>query len=126
VKGYVYKRCPCGTMRDGQGKRINCRKKHGSWSYVHELPAAADGRRRQTTKGGFATEREAQNALTESLDKVNRVGYVEPARLKVGDYLDQWLAGQGWAACIHSTLVSRAHRPLLASRSRLYPTERPP
>jgi hypothetical protein len=81
-------------VRDAQGKRINCRKKHGSWSYVHELPPAADGRRRQTTKGGFATEREAQNALTESLDKVNRVGYVEPARLKVGEYLDQWLAGK--------------------------------
>ena len=94
MKGYVYKRCPCGTIRDAEGRRVNCRKKHGSWSYVHELPPAADGRRKQASKGGFATEREAQNALTEALDKINRGGYMEPSRLKVGEYLDQWLAGK--------------------------------
>ena len=55
-------------------------------------PRTGAGSRRR--KGGFATEREAQNALTEAMDKVNRGGYVEPSRLKVGEYLDQWLAGK--------------------------------
>ena len=41
MTGYVYKRCPCGTIKDGNGRRINCRKKHGSWTYVHELPSTS-------------------------------------------------------------------------------------
>ena len=94
MKGHTYKRCPCGTIRDAEGRRINCSKKHGSWYYVHELRPTANGRRRQTSKGGFTTEREARRALTEALDKVNRASYVEPTRLKVGEYLDQWLAGK--------------------------------
>jgi integrase len=94
VKGHTYKRCPCGPVRDEDGRRINCPKKHGSWYYKHELPPTAGGRRRQATRGGFATEKEARRALTQALEKVNRGGYVAPTRLKVGEYLDQWLAGK--------------------------------
>ncbi len=95
MKGHTYKRCPCGTLRDAEGRRVNCNKRHGSWYYVHELPADAAGPRRQVTKGGFATEREARKALTESLAKLDRGTYVERTRQTVGDYLDQWLEGKG-------------------------------
>jgi hypothetical protein len=94
VKGHTYKRCQCGTVTDADGRRINCPKKHGTWYYKHELPPTPDGRRRQATKGGFATEREAQRALTIALDKIGRGGHVEPTRLRLGEYLDQWLAGK--------------------------------
>ncbi len=47
MKGYTFKRCPCGSIRDEQGKRVNCPKRHGSWTYVHELPPGPDGKRRQ-------------------------------------------------------------------------------
>jgi hypothetical protein len=89
MKGHTYKRCPCGVQRDSAGRRVNCQKRHGSWYYAHELPATAEGRRRQTFRGGFTTEREARLALNQALAAVNRAGWVEPTPLTVGEYLDQ-------------------------------------
>src|SRR3954447_7031094 len=94
MKGHTYKRCPCGVLRDRDGRRINCQKKHGSWYYVHELPPTPQGKRRQTFRGGFATEREARQALNQALAAVSRVGYAEPTRLTVAEYLDVWLSGK--------------------------------
>lgn len=95
MKGHTYKRCPCGALRDADGRRVNCTKRHGTWSYVHELPPDAGGKRRQVTKGGYATERAARTALTESLARLDRGMYVERTRLTVAQYLDQWLEGKG-------------------------------
>jgi hypothetical protein len=61
---------------------------------VHPLPPDATGRRRQATKGGFASEREARQALNQALAAVTQSGYVEPTRLTSGEYLDQWIAGK--------------------------------
>ena len=94
MKGHTYKRCPCGTRRDDNGKRINCSKKHGTWSFVHDLPPGRDGKRRQVTRGGFPTERDAREALTIELGKLRGGTYVERTRAMVGEYLDQWLAGK--------------------------------
>jgi integrase len=91
VKGSTYKRCPCGTIRDARGKRINCPKKHGTWTFAHDLPAGPGGKRRQFRAGGFATEREARKAMQESIAQVKRGTWVEDSRLTVGAYLDQWL-----------------------------------
>ncbi len=95
MKGHVFKRCVCGAVRDAQGKRVNCNKRHGTWSFVHELPSDGKSRRKQSTRGGFATEREAQAALTEALAKMDHGTYVAPSRQTVGEYLDQWLDGKG-------------------------------
>jgi integrase len=95
VKGHTYKRCPCGALRDDAGRRINCGKRHGSWYYVHELPPDAAGTRRQASKGGFATERDARAALNELLSQLDRGTYVEPTKQTVGEYLEQWLDGKG-------------------------------
>ena len=94
MKGHTYKRCPCGTLRDDHGRRVNCAKRHGSWFYAHELPPAADGKRRQSKVGGFATEREARQALNDALAQIHRGAHIEPNRQKVGEYLDQWLTGK--------------------------------
>ncbi len=95
MKGHVYKRCPCGVLKDSNDRRVNCSRRHGSWYFVHELPLDGVGRRRQTTKGGFATEREARGALNDALAKIDQGSYVRPTRQTVGDYLEQWLAGKG-------------------------------
>jgi hypothetical protein len=95
MKGHTYKRCPCGTLRDADGKRVNCQKRHGSWYYAHELQASVGGRRRQTFRGGFATEREARQALNHALAAVGHGGYIEPSRLTVGEYLETWLSAKG-------------------------------
>ena len=94
MKGHTLKRCPCGTLRDEQGRRVNCGKRHGSWYYMHELPPEASGRRRQTKKGGFSTEREARKALNDALARLHRGTFVEVGRQTVGEYLDQWLDGK--------------------------------
>lgn len=94
MKGHTYKRCPCGIVRDADGKRINCPKKHGSWSYMHELPSGPGGKRRQASRGGFTTERDARRALGEAVAAVQAPGYIELTKLTVADYLDQWLAGK--------------------------------
>jgi hypothetical protein len=95
MKGHTYKRCPCGPVTDGAGRRVNCGKRHGSWFYIHDLPPDAAGKRRQVRKGGFATEREARTALNDALASLDRGTFVEPSRLTVGQYLDQWLEGKG-------------------------------
>jgi integrase len=94
MKGHTYKRCPCGTLRDGAGRRINCRKKHGTWYYVHDLPHDARGKRRQASKGGYATEKDANLALMKAWAAVTSGTYVEPTKQTVSEYLTQWLAGK--------------------------------
>ena len=58
------------------------------------LPPDANGKRRQVSKGGFATEREARKALNGALDRLHRGTFVEVGRQTVGEYLDQWLEGK--------------------------------
>ena len=94
MKGHTYKRCPCGVVRDADGKRINCRKKHGSWYYAHELPPGANRRRRQVFRGGFPTEKDAGQALSEAIAAVGNGTRLEPTTIRVGEYLDQWLAAK--------------------------------
>ena len=50
------------------------------------------GKRRQVTKGGFTTRREAQQALTEALRSVQQGAFVARTKTTLGDYLeDEWL-----------------------------------
>ena len=94
MKGHTFKRCPCGSVHDERGNRVNCPKKHGTWYYAHELPPDADGRRRQVRKGGFRTEKGAREAMTEALGRVATGTWVDYPKITVGEYLDQWLAGK--------------------------------
>ena len=94
MRGRTYKRCPCGTVRDATGRTITCPKRHGTWVFVHNAPDAADGRRQQVKRGGFPTQRAAQEAMQESMDSM-RVGVVQPDRRQtLGRYLEEWLEGR--------------------------------
>jgi integrase len=72
-----------------QGGHI--RKRGDTWTayyFVH----GASGRRRQRSKGGFHTKKEAQPFLATALAGVNAGNYIEPTRLTLGEYLiDRWL-----------------------------------
>ncbi len=62
-----------------------------TWSAVYDEPTA-DGTRRQRWRGGFATKREAERALSDALARIGSGGYIEPSRLSFGAYLvDQWV-----------------------------------
>lgn len=53
MNGSVFKRCPCPT-----NKRRNkaCKKDHGSWYYVHDLPNRPGTKRRRVMRGGHLTK----------------------------------------------------------------------
>jgi integrase len=66
-------------------------KRGQSWTVVYDEPST-DGDRRQRSKGGFSTKREAQQHLTEQLARLDIGSYSAPAKLTVSAYLDgQWL-----------------------------------
>jgi integrase len=67
VKGSTYKRCKCPPRSNAQGRRLACSKKHGTWSYVVDVPLSESGRRtlgrQQITRAGFATQDLAEAEL---------------------------------------------------------------
>jgi integrase len=93
VQGTTYKRCSCPVRRDRNGRRLACGKAHGSWTYHVDVPATDGRQRRQVTKGGFATRKAAEAALAGFLGHAARGEVAVAGRRKVGDYLDEWLAG---------------------------------
>jgi integrase len=78
-------RDPDGTLRPHKCK--------GNWGFVLELTPRADGTRRQTSRAGFATRREAQTALDEELAR-EKSGIADIRGLSVAEYLNQWLAAK--------------------------------
>lgn len=90
MRGHVKRRCP--APEPGQPK---CTGKSCSHPYAYwlDLPRGADGKRRQQSRSGFGTKREAQTALSEALAKTNAGTFTEPSAITVAGYLATWLAG---------------------------------
>jgi hypothetical protein len=74
VKGHVYRR----------GK---------TFTYVFDGPAdPLTGERRQVTKGGWPTEKDAWRACREAIKRAEEGQHVAPSRRTLGAYLvDEWL-----------------------------------
>jgi integrase len=65
------------------------------WRIVYDLPPdPRTGERRQTSKRGFTTEKEADRTLRKILGAVEEDSYVAPDRITVAEYLRRWL--EGW------------------------------
>src|SRR4051794_22167586 len=63
-----------------------------SWSLILDLGRGEDGKRRQkwlTVHGG---KRDAQRELNRLLHEMDTGTFVEPKKVTVGEYLEQWLA----------------------------------
>jgi integrase len=67
------------------------RKDGTSWYYVIELGKGLDGKRKQKKKRGFKTKKEAQKALNEAIHALNTGTYIEPSKMLLGEYLEDWL-----------------------------------
>lgn len=91
MAGHVYKRCSCPVVRDETGRRLTCPKSHGTWTYVADAPVDGTARRKQVSKGGFTTKRDAEAALREFLTQVDRGVVVLPSRQTLAEYLKHWL-----------------------------------
>ena len=90
MRGHVAQRCPKPV--DGGPECPGGRCGH-PWSIWWDLPRTPDGRRRQRTRGGFATRSEADRALREELSHVDNGTALSPDRTTVSEYLTTWLAG---------------------------------
>ncbi len=85
---------------NGSTDRYRVKTKHPDtgkyirWRVRWELsPDPGTGDRRQGSKSGFATRREADAYLADVLGEVNAGTYVAPSRQRLGDYLTDWLDG---------------------------------
>ena len=94
MKGSTYKRCPCDKAGGKSKQGSTCRLRHGSWTFVHEGPPTADGRRRQVSRGGFPSQREAREAMQASMARAQQGGPAIDQRVTVGAYLQEWLDGK--------------------------------
>jgi Phage integrase, N-terminal SAM-like domain len=102
VSDPAYKRCKC-RGDDGRELGANCPKlhradgswnpRHGTWYYALELLAGPGGKRRQMRRGGFSSRDDALEARKVATGKLT-MGADPAARVKLGPFLAEWLAGR--------------------------------
>jgi integrase len=74
MKGHVYQRAK------------------GSWTIIYDLPAdMVTGKRRQKSQTVKGTKRDAERVLREVLLSLEQGTYVKPNKVKLGEWLRQWL-----------------------------------
>src|SRR6266540_4195454 len=67
-------------------------RKRRTWEFIVDIgPHPVTGRRRQKSKSGFATKREAESALHEFIRYVEGGGDPSPERTSLGEWLSRWL-----------------------------------
>lgn len=87
MKGFVRNR--------GGVKQPNGSYRGGTWTAYWEESPEPDGRRRQGSKGGFRSKREALDHLAKIHAAKQAGAYVQPAKLTFGQYLtESWLPAQ--------------------------------
>lgn len=64
----------------------------GLWGFVVDV-APLGAKRRQVRRRGFRTKRLAQESLTDLLGETRRGEFIEPNRIKVGEYFETWCEG---------------------------------
>lgn len=70
-------------------------RKRRTWEFIVDIgPHPVTGRRRQKSKSGFATKKEAESALHEFIRHVEGGGHPSPGRIRLAEYLVRWLGYQ--------------------------------
>ena len=70
-------------------------RKRRTWEFIVDVgPHPVTGGRRQKSKSGFATKKEAESALHEVIRLVDGGGDPCPERIRLGDFLVRWLGYQ--------------------------------
>jgi integrase len=63
----------------------------GKWAIILDVRDPATGKRRRKWHSYSGTKRAAQNECTRIISEMNRGAYLEPSKLTVSVFLDQWL-----------------------------------
>ncbi|UAT29483.1 site-specific integrase [Bacillus badius] len=67
------------------------RKRGSSYSFTVDIGRdPITGKRKQKTKSGFKTKKEAQSALNETLYQLDKGLYIKPSKMTVREYVDMW------------------------------------
>lgn len=70
---------------------VTARKRTNTWEYRFELAPVA-GKRKQVSKSGFRTKKDALEAGTKAFTEYNQAGeYFVPSEISFSDYLNIWL-----------------------------------
>jgi hypothetical protein len=112
-RGNIRRKCVKGHTK-AQGR---CSSRCIRWYPRLELPRGPDGKRRFASLGGYPTRKQAEEAVTQELERRRHGLALEPHKLTVNQYLDRWLAH------IQSTRRVRTvarYRSLLAHHVRPY------
>lgn len=94
MSGSVFKRCSCTAAEltdPATGKRLTCSKRHGKWWYNRKILDHLTGKPKQVTKGGFATRKDAEHALTDLNSRIDKGTFTDDHGITVADWLDRWL-----------------------------------
>lgn len=75
------------------------------------------GKRKQRKKMGFITKRDAQKALIEAQNEINKGIYVEPSKMPYAEFMEQWFRTKKKGISIQTVKVYRMHldTPFLGS-----------
>ncbi len=88
--------------------RNNVRKRGSTWTY-YAYVTDGTGKRRQISKGGYRTRKEAEAARVAVLNSINNGTFVRPERITVRQFLeDEWLPTQRPPTLEESTYRSYA------------------
>ncbi len=72
--------------------RGSTRKRGSTWTALWDAQDLSTGKRKQKFKGGFRTQKEAQQHLASVITRVSEGTYVEPSKQAFGVFLrDEWL-----------------------------------
>lgn len=96
MKGSVFRQCTrCSRRADGPDHDQECDSSQSTWFFRVDVGGNYYEDRKQLTRGGFATRREADRALREVLSRVDTSSYVPKSELTVGSFLtEEWLHTQ--------------------------------
>ena len=72
--------------------RGHVHKRGATWTVVYDEGHDENGRRRQRSKGGFHTRRDAQRFLTDVLGRLGDGSYAQPSKVTLAEFLiSEWL-----------------------------------
>ena len=87
---------------------VSVSKRGAKWQYRFEA-ASVGGKRKQISKSGFRTKKEAMEAGTQALAEYNNAGtHFVPSDVSVADYMEYWL--QNGASAIHKETTVNTYR----------------
>lgn len=87
---------------------VSVSKRGTKWQYRFEA-ASVGGKRKQISKSGFRTKKEAMEAGTQALAEYNNAGtHFVPSEVSVADYIEYWL--QNGATAIHKETTVKTYK----------------